>query len=191
MAANLGLVAHAAQRHAHKLTVDRAGNRLPQRGLAHAGRADQAQNRRLELVHALLHGQILDNALFHLVQAKVVFVEHGFSVFQVFADLGFFLPRQLDQRFDVVAHHGGFGRHRRHHAQLAQFAIGLVAGFFAHARRFDFFLQLVQVRAFILFAQFALNGFHLLIQVVIALAFFHLPFDPATDALFYLQDVDF
>src|SRR3546814_3074619 len=37
MAADLGLVAHAAQRHAHELAVGRLGDRLAQRSLATPG----------------------------------------------------------------------------------------------------------------------------------------------------------
>jgi hypothetical protein len=39
VAADLGLVAHAAERHAHELAAERAGDRLADRGLADAGRA--------------------------------------------------------------------------------------------------------------------------------------------------------
>ena len=39
MAADLGLIAHAAQRHAHELAVGRARDALAERGLAHARRA--------------------------------------------------------------------------------------------------------------------------------------------------------
>jgi hypothetical protein len=45
VAADLGLVAHAAQRHAHELAAGRLGDRLAERGLADAGRADEAQDR--------------------------------------------------------------------------------------------------------------------------------------------------
>ena len=45
VAADLGLVAHAAQRHADELASHGAGDRLADRGLAGAGRADQGQDR--------------------------------------------------------------------------------------------------------------------------------------------------
>src|SRR5665811_805834 len=63
VAADLGLVANAAQGHAHELAVRGAGDRLPERRLADAGRADEAQDRRLQFLDALLHGEILDDAL--------------------------------------------------------------------------------------------------------------------------------
>ena len=45
MAADLGLVAHAAERDAHELAAERARDRAAERGLAGAGRADEAQDR--------------------------------------------------------------------------------------------------------------------------------------------------
>ena len=44
VAADLGLVAHAAERHADELASGRAGDRLADRGLAGAGRADQRED---------------------------------------------------------------------------------------------------------------------------------------------------
>ena len=44
VAADLGLVAHAAQGDPHELASEGAGHRLAQRGLAHAGGADQGQD---------------------------------------------------------------------------------------------------------------------------------------------------
>ena len=45
VAADLGLVAHAAERDAHELAPERAGDALAERSLADAGRADEAQDR--------------------------------------------------------------------------------------------------------------------------------------------------
>src|SRR5215467_5567658 len=45
MAADLGLVTHAAQRHAHEVAAGRLGDRLAQRGLADARWPDQAEDR--------------------------------------------------------------------------------------------------------------------------------------------------
>ena len=75
VAADLGLVAHAAERHAHELAAGRLRDRLAERGLADAGRPDQAQDRPGQLVGALLHGEILDDALLDLLQAVVIVVE--------------------------------------------------------------------------------------------------------------------
>ena len=52
VAADLGLVADAAERHAHELAAERARDRLADRGLAGAGRPDQRQDRAGALVLA-------------------------------------------------------------------------------------------------------------------------------------------
>src|ERR1019366_4502927 len=74
--ADLGLVTHAAERHAHEFAARGAGDRLAERGLAHAGRTDQAQDRPGQLVGALLHGEILDDAFLDLLRAIVVVIEN-------------------------------------------------------------------------------------------------------------------
>src|SRR5690606_3489773 len=74
--ADLGFVAHTAKRHADKFTIRRASNRLTQGGLTDTRRADQTQYGRLELVNALLYSQVLDNALFHFLEAVVIGVEN-------------------------------------------------------------------------------------------------------------------
>jgi len=100
------------------------------------------------------------------------------------------LPRRFDQPVDVVAHHRGFGRHRRHELQFRELGICLGARLFGHARGLDALLQFADlVRRIVEFAEFLLNGLHLLIQVVLALAFLHLLFDAAANALFDLQHV--
>ena len=48
---------------------------------------------------------------------------------------------------------------------------------------------MVELFAFIALAQLFLNRFYLLVQIIVALGFFHLPLHPATDTFFYLQNV--
>ncbi|MNQ57142.1 hypothetical protein D3C85_712880 [compost metagenome] len=191
MAADLGFVAHAAQRHADELAVRRLGDGLPQRGLAHARRADQAQDRSLHLVHALLHGKIFEDPFLDLFEAIVVVVQHRFGVADRIVDLALLPPGEVDERIDVVAHHRGFGRHRRHELELLELGIGLFARLFRHVGSDDLLFKLFDVRALFAFAQLLLNGLDLLIQVVVALALFHLLLHAAANPLFDLKNVDF
>ena len=190
MAANFGLVAHAAERHADELAIGCLGDRLAERGLADARGADQAEDRCLDLVDALLHGEILDDPFLDLVQAIVIDIQYLFSLAQILADARLLAPRQADQRLDEIADDGRFGRHRRHQAQLLQLALRLGQAFLAHAGGLDLLVQFLEVGAFLAFAEFLLDRLDLLVQVVLALALFHLALDAATDALFDLQDVD-
>ena len=189
MTADFALVMDAAQSHAHVFTAGGFGNRLAKRGFAHAGRAHQAQNRTFELVHAFLHRQVFQNALFHLFQAIVVGIKHQVGLHNIFANLAFLLPRNVYQRFDIIPHHGRLGRHRRHHAQLFHFAQRFFFRFLAHAGFAHLLFELVELFTLVTLAQLFLNRFYLLVQIIVALGFFHLPFHPAADAFFHLQNI--
>ena len=77
MTADLGLVANAAERHPHELAIGRARDALAERRLADARRSDEAQDRALELLHALLHREVLEDALLDLLEPVVIFLEHA------------------------------------------------------------------------------------------------------------------
>ena len=83
MTPDLGLVADAAERHADELATGRACDRLADRRLAGAGRADEREDRAgaLVLLDAALLAElrdrdVLDDAVLHVVEARVVGVEH-------------------------------------------------------------------------------------------------------------------
>ena len=126
MAADLGLVAHAAERHAHEFAPRRLGDRLAERGLADARRADEAQDRAGQLVRAALHRKIFDDPLLDLVEAVMLRVESLLRGDEVLLDLGALVPRDRHQPVEIIAHDGGFRRHRRHLPQLLQLGHGLV-----------------------------------------------------------------
>src|SRR5690606_9930184 len=79
VAANLGLVAHAAKALAYELASRRPRARSRKRSLADTGRADQAQDRSADLLDEGLHRQVLQNPLFGLFEAVVVLVQDGFG----------------------------------------------------------------------------------------------------------------
>jgi hypothetical protein len=76
VAADLGLVAHAAEGDAHEGAAGGVGDRLAERGLADPGRAGEAEDRGAAVVaRELEHGHVLEDALLDLVEAVVVVVE--------------------------------------------------------------------------------------------------------------------
>jgi hypothetical protein len=81
-----------------------------------------------------LHGEVFEDAFLDLLEAVVILVEHLLGVRQVVVDLALLAPRQADQRVDVVAHDGRFGRHRRHQLELLELGVGLLLGLLRHAR---------------------------------------------------------
>ncbi len=191
MSANFGFIAHAAQRQAHVLAVGGSRDRLAQRGLAHPGRAHQAQHGSLELLDALLHGQILEDTLLDLLEAVVVLVEHLVRMRQVVLDPGTLLPGHAHHPVEVGTHHGGFRRTRRHHLELAQLLQGLLPRLLGHARLFDGSLVLLGLVGHVLeLAHLLLDGLHLLVEIVLALGLLHLVLDPRADALLHLEQVD-
>src|SRR5690606_33560742 len=93
VAADLRLVPHAAERHAHELAARGIRDRLAERRLADAWRADEAQNGALELVGPVLDREILDDPLLHLLEPVVLLVEHLLSLSEVLLDLAADAPR--------------------------------------------------------------------------------------------------
>ena len=85
MAADLGLVADAAEREADEIAARGLGERLAERGLADAGRPDEAEDRALHLVDALLHREVLEDPFLDLLQAVVVVVEDLLGLLDVLA----------------------------------------------------------------------------------------------------------
>ena len=88
VAADLGLVAHAAERDADELAAQGAGDRAAERGLAGARRADEAEDRPLGVVLQLAHGEELEDAVLDLLEVVVVLVEHLAGVRDVEVVLG-------------------------------------------------------------------------------------------------------
>ena len=192
MTANFRFIAHAAQRHADVFPAGRFGDRLPQRGFTYPRRSHQAEDRPLDFVHPALHREILKDAILHALQTIVIGIEDLLGLTQVFLDLTARIPRHLHHPVDVATHDGRFRRHRRHHLQLLQFRFGFLFRLFRHFRRVDLALQrFVFVRGVVHLAEFFLNRFHLLVQIVLALGFLHLLFDAVANALLNLQQIDF
>ena len=193
MAADLAFVVHAAQGHAHELAARGARNRLAQTRLAHARGAHKAQNGRLHLVDAALHREVLKDALLHLLKAPVILVEDFGRLVQIGRHFGLLLPRELKERIEVAADDGRLGAHGLHHAKLLQLGLRLLLGLLAHAGGGNAVAVDVEVVAGrgLLTSELLLDGLHLLVEVVVALALLHLLLDAALDALFNGEDVHF
>ena len=84
MTANLGLVAHPANRDTVERARDRSGDRFTERRLARSGRADETKNRTMRISAAKLsHRQIFRDAFLRLFQSVVPAVERVFDFLQV------------------------------------------------------------------------------------------------------------
>ena len=107
VAADLGLVPDAAERHPGELAAHGPGHRLAQRGLADAGRAGQRQHRTAAaaadqgqaLVRAALADrQVLDDPVLDVVEPGVVRVEDRARGGDVIGVVGPGVPRDLQHR---------------------------------------------------------------------------------------------
>ncbi len=190
VAADLGLVAHAAQRHAHELAAGRLGNRLADRGLACAGRSDQGQDRAgaaaLVLDPAFLaelaDGDVLRDALLHVLEAGVVGVEHLAGANRVQDLVGGLGPRHRDHPVEVGADHRGLARALARALEAPELALGLLAGLVGHAGFLDLRPVLLDDGGVVL-AKLLADRVHLLAQEVLALLVLGALGDVVVDAL--------
>ena len=175
MAANLGLVVHAAQRNALELAAQRAGNRPAEAGFAHAGRPDEAQNRPLHVGLQFAHAQVIQNPVLHLFQLVVVLVQNLLGHVDVDLRSRALGPGQDGQPLDVVARERVVGGHGRHAREARELFHGLFLHVLGHPRLIDLLAQLLDLAlALVLLAQLLLDGLELLAQVVVALRLLHL-----------------
>ena len=191
MAADFRLVSHTAERHAHEGTVGRARDALAQRGLPDARRTDEAQHRTLGLAHALLHREVFEDAFLHLFEPVVVLLQDLLGAPEIVAHLAALLPRYVHHPVEIAAHYGSFRRHRRHHLQFVELCERLGLRLLRHACATDAPLEALDLARRILeLAELLLDGLHLLIQIVLALALLHLLLDATADALLDLEQLD-
>ena len=116
--ADLGLVAHTAERHADEVAAHGAGDGLAQAGLADAWRPDQRDDGAggagllgdLALVAQLAHGQELDDPVLDVVEAVVIGVEDVARLSQVELVVGAGAERQLEHAVEPGADPGVLGR---------------------------------------------------------------------------------
>ena len=186
-----GLVVHAAERHAHELAAERAGDAAPERRLADAGGAEQAEDGALLVLLELAHREKLEDALLDLLEAVVVLVEdlaHGRDVHVVGRGRR---PRQVEDPVEVGAHHRVLGRPDLHRAQAPKLLLRDRLGLAGQSSLDDALLEPVEVALVaVVLAELLLDGLELLAQHVLALVFAHLLLDLGVDALAHLQDLE-
>ena len=102
MAADFSFVVHAAKRDADKFPAHSSRDGFSERCLADAWRPDEAKNRTFHSRLKLFHREIVENALLHLFEIVVIFVEDrlGLRDVNVFR-AGGLVPRQRGHPFEV------------------------------------------------------------------------------------------
>ena len=190
MAANFGLIAHAAKRNADELAAGGVADGHRERSFADAWRSDEAENRAFRIFYELADGEKFEDAVFDLVEAVVLFVENFFGGADVANFLGFFLPGHSEQPVEIIAADGGFRGHRRHQFQALELLDRLLVDVFRHAGGVDLFLELVDF-VFFAAAEFLLDGLELFVEVVLFLGALHLALHAGIDVAIDVELFEF
>ena len=192
VAADLGLVTNAAERHPHELAVERARDRLADRRLAGAGRADQREDRARALVvrdaavlPELPHGEVLDDAVLDVVEARVVGVEGLAGARRVERLVAPLRPRHGDEPVEVRADHRRLGV-LPHRLEAPKLALGLRLDLVGHPGFLDLRPVLVDDGALVL-AELLADRVHLLAEEPLALLLLRALLDVVADAPAHLQ----
>ena len=189
--ANLGFVAHAAERGMDERAPHRARNRAAKRCLANARRPDEAENRRGLFGHELAHGEVVEDAFFDVLEAIVVALEHVASRADVELFRGLFLPRQVEQPVDIRTDDIVFGRALAHGFHALELALhGFLDGFGV----LPFFEALAVLgdfgRALAIFAELFANRFDFFTQIIFLLRLRHALVDARVNLLFDFEDFE-
>jgi len=169
MTTDLGLIVDAAERQPHELAAERARDRLTQAGLANAGRADEAQDRRAQALRALADRHVFQDAFLDFLHAVMVLVEHGGGGLDVPGLFRRRSPGQGDQPIDVGPDDADLGRGRRNALHPVDLLQGTFLDALRHPRGFDLLAQRMQLGAFFVLAELFANRLQLLAQDLIAL----------------------
>ena len=182
VAADLGLVAHAAEREAHELAVERLRDALRERRLADAGRAREAQDRPARLRDELAHGEELEDALLDLLEAVVVLVQDLLGALDVLRLARRLLPGHRHEPVDVVARDGGLGGDVRHRLEPLELGERLLLRLLRHPGLLDLGAELLDlVGLVVLLAELLVDRLDLLVEVVLLLGPLHLLLDLVVD----------
>ncbi len=170
MPADLGLVAHAADADALELAAHRFGDRAPERGLAHAGRADEAEDRPVQVALELAHGEVLEDAVLDLLEVVVVAVEDLARVLDVEVVLARGVPGQRDDPVEVGADDRVLGAGRLDLGQALELALGGLADLVGQLELVELLAQLADLGLLLVgLAELLLDRLELLAQEVLAL----------------------
>ena len=170
MPADLRLVAHATERHAHELPPERPRDRFRQRGLSDARRTGEAQDRTLDVRIQLANSEVLEDAVFRFFEPRVIRVENVLRLRKIDDFVRALLPRQRHQPIHVGARDGVLRCGDRHPRQAIQLPQRFLADGLGHPGRIDLLLQLLDVLGLVVaLAELFLNRLELLAQKVLAL----------------------
>ena len=194
VAADLGFVTDAAERHADELAPGRARDRLADRGLPGSGRPDEGQDRAATpigldaaLLAELRDGDVLDDPILDVVQTCVVLVQDLARVIGIQPLLGSLAPRDGEQPVEVVPDHRCLGRLVPHALEPRELALGLLEHVLGHLGVGDLLPVLLDHRGLVL-AELLADRVELAAQDVLALLLLDAGLDVVLDPLSHLHE---
>ena len=188
MAADLGLIPHAAQRHSRILAAQAFSDGPCNGRFTHARRADQANDLSFDFGRQLAHGQNLKDAFLHLFQAVMLLIQKRSSLIDVQIILGTRIPRKIQTCVQISADDRSLLGIALHFEHAVRFLEQFLPRLFGQLCFFDLRLVFLSLLAGVVeIVQLVGNRPHLLTQVIIPLVFVHLLVDLALDVLFNVQ----
>ena len=142
------------------------GDTPSHRGLSHARRSDQAEDRPGDVPLDPAHCDEFQNPGFHVIQAVVILIEHLAGTIEVIVVLAEFSPGQDREPIQIVAGHRVLRRNGFQYLQLVQLFINGLLGFKVESQALKSLLKLLDFRRLALFfqAQFLLDGLQLFLE---------------------------
>ncbi len=173
VATDVRFVADATQADADVLPLQGLGDAAADAGLARARRADEQQNGALLFLLQLHHGNLLDNAVFHLLQAEVVFLQHGLGLIEVNVRRLGFLPAQRGDKIQIIIEQTGLRAVLAFLFQAVQDLAGLLLGCLIHAGLVNLLLEAADIRDALRIhrVEFLLQELHLPLNRLLAVGF--------------------
>ena len=139
------------------------------------------------LLPQLAHGEVLDDAVLHVLQAGVVRVQDRARLGDVEVVLGADVPRELGHPVEVGADPAVLGRLLGRALQAAELALGLLADVLGHVGVGDLLAVLLDDVLLAVLAELLADRVHLLAQEELALALLHALADVGADLVLQLE----
>ncbi len=189
--ADFRLVVKTAQACANELAAHGVRDALAERGLADAGRADEAEDRAVAVRIKLSDREKFENALLDLLEAVMLVVQdfsRGGDVDDVVRALR---PGEFDQPVEIGPDHRIFAGRLGHALQALQLLQRVLLRLLRHAGLGDRFAQLLDLGLVLLvLAELLLDGLHLLAKEIFALLIGQVLLGLLADVAGQLQDFE-
>ena len=176
----------ASQGDAHIFPSQSPGNGLAETGLAHSRRAVETEYGGFHIALELEHGQIFYDPVLHLVQPVVVLVEHLLGVLEVQVVLGDVTPGQVEHKLQVIVLYAVVRGRRVVALKLGQFLIENLLDLRGPDFLFSSLAQTVEL-LHVVHSELLLNGFELVVEVILPLLLVYLALYLGVDVLLDLH----